>query len=175
MPDQTGPTTPAGKAIAARNSLRHGLSAQEIVLPDEVQEDWAAFASATADALEPLGTLEEAFAHRIAEILWRLRRVARAEHDAVYDRLERPTEYEAVRRKPSMLDPWRAAAEPPENLPLTLPAPTALRPIMRYEAHLNRQLTQTLHELQALQDRRSGRHAPLARLDVSLSSADVDE
>ena len=37
---------------------------------------------------------------------------------------------------------------------------------MRYEAHLNRQLYQAMHELEALQARRQGGHAPLTRLDV---------
>jgi hypothetical protein len=47
-----------------------------------------------------------------------------------------------------------------------LPADDALQKIARYEAHLSRQLYQALHELEALQARRSGGSAPLARLDV---------
>ncbi len=39
--------------------------------------------------------------------------------------------------------------------------------VMRYEAHLHRQMVQTLHELEAMQERRAGKTAPLARLDVS--------
>lgn len=39
----TGPTTPEGKAISARNSTRHGLRARAIVLPGESQDDWDAF------------------------------------------------------------------------------------------------------------------------------------
>ncbi len=38
---------------------------------------------------------------------------------------------------------------------------------MRYEAHLHRQLLQTMHELEALQARRQGHATPLARLDVA--------
>jgi hypothetical protein len=47
-----------------------------------------------------------------------------------------------------------------------LPAEDTLQKVARYEAHLWRQLAQALHELEALQARRSGRPAPLARLDV---------
>ncbi len=36
----------------------------------------------------------------------------------------------------------------------------------RYEAHLSRQLYKAMHELEALQVRRWGGAAPLARLDV---------
>jgi len=38
--------------------------------------------------------------------------------------------------------------------------------ITRYEAHLSRGFYKVLHELQALQTRRQGGSAPLARLDV---------
>ena len=41
-----------------------------------------------------------------------------------------------------------------------------LQTVSRYEAHLSRQMYQALHELEALQTRRGGKAAPLARLDV---------
>jgi hypothetical protein len=41
-----------------------------------------------------------------------------------------------------------------------------LQRISRYEAHLSRQMYQALHELEALQTRKGGKAAPLARLDV---------
>ena len=47
-----------------------------------------------------------------------------------------------------------------------LPDETTLQKIARYEAHLSRGLYQTLHELEALQAKRGGGAAPLARLDV---------
>jgi len=48
-----------------------------------------------------------------------------------------------------------------------LPEGADLERVMRYEAHLHKQLVQTMHELEAMQDRRRGHAAPLARLDVS--------
>jgi hypothetical protein len=47
-----------------------------------------------------------------------------------------------------------------------LPSEKDLQKIARYEAHLSRQMYQALHELEALQKRRAGREAPLARVDV---------
>jgi hypothetical protein len=47
-----------------------------------------------------------------------------------------------------------------------LPNETDLQKISRYEAHLSRQMYQALHELEALQARRGGKAAPLARVDV---------
>jgi len=47
-----------------------------------------------------------------------------------------------------------------------LPDDKTLEKVARYEAHLCRQLYKAMHELEALQTRRSGGAAPLARLDV---------
>src|SRR5215218_4772556 len=47
-----------------------------------------------------------------------------------------------------------------------LPDEKTLEKIARYEAHLSRQLYQAMHELEALQTKRAGEAAPLARLDV---------
>lgn len=48
-----------------------------------------------------------------------------------------------------------------------LPPDKTLEKVARYEAHLSRQLYKALHELEALQARRKGGSAPLARLDVN--------
>jgi hypothetical protein len=47
-----------------------------------------------------------------------------------------------------------------------LPDEKTLEKVARYEAHLSRGLYKALHELEALQARRTGGAAPLARLDV---------
>ena len=47
-----------------------------------------------------------------------------------------------------------------------LPDEKTLEKVARYEAHLSRGLYKAMHELEALQARRAGGSAPLARLDV---------
>ncbi len=47
-----------------------------------------------------------------------------------------------------------------------LPADKTLEKVARYEAHLSRLLFKSLHELEAMQARRSGSAVPLARLDI---------
>jgi len=49
-----------------------------------------------------------------------------------------------------------------------LPDEKTLEKVARYEAHLSRLIHKTLHELEALQARRAGGVAPLARLDVEV-------
>jgi hypothetical protein len=53
-----------------------------------------------------------------------------------------------------------------------LPDEKILAKVARYEAHLSRLMFKALHEHEALQVRRSGGTAPLARLDVDGLAAD---
>jgi hypothetical protein len=48
-----------------------------------------------------------------------------------------------------------------------LPNEDQLQKIARYESHISREMYRALHELEALQTRRAGGAAPLARLDVN--------
>jgi hypothetical protein len=48
----------------------------------------------------------------------------------------------------------------------TMELPKGMEKVARYEAHLSRGLYKALHEFEALQVRRAGGAAPLARLDV---------
>ncbi len=154
----TGPTTPEGKAIVSRNATRHGLRAQAIVIPSEAQDDWETHAEAVVSSCTPETPLEHALAIRVAELTWRLRRVSRAERDAVIDRHEH---FARIDQRDAATGPSAKQRAWP-----VMPEEVVLAPILRYEAHLNRQLLQTLHELEALRDRRAGRPAPLARLEI---------
>jgi hypothetical protein len=85
----TGPRSADGKAVAARNATRHGLTAAATVLPHvETAADWEAHRAAAVASLAPAGYLEQELADRVALLLWRLRRVARAERESVALRQE---------------------------------------------------------------------------------------
>jgi hypothetical protein len=105
------------------------------------------------DSLEPECHLEAMLTERVALLLWRLQRVARYEMELIAQERER------------LKDPVHSlmAAGHQQELPLPW---YGLDKAIRYEAHLNRLLNQTLHELEALQARRKGKVAPLARVDV---------
>ena len=154
----TGPVTIEGKAVVSRNALRHGLRAQSIVIPSESQSDWDDHAEAVVSSYAPETPLEHALAVRVAELIWRLRRVSRAERDAVarfHEHFERIDARDVATGRPAATRAWPV-----------MPEEVVLSPILRYEAHLNRQLYQALHELEALRDRRAGKSTPLARVDV---------
>jgi hypothetical protein len=78
----TGPRTDAGKDIARRNALRHGLAARTLVVaPWEDAAEFAAFAADLRADLAPAGACEEALAQRIVLCAWRLERICRIEAD----------------------------------------------------------------------------------------------
>src|SRR5262245_59872372 len=142
-PQRRGPKTPAGRARVGTNAITHGLSSLRAMLPGESPTDCEQNRRAIVDALGPEGPVEFALAERVASAVWRLRRVATYE-DAVL----------AERQDLAM-----ASAR-------LLPHPLDLDKIIRSEAHLNRQLYQALHELEARQGERRGQPAPLLRMDV---------
>jgi hypothetical protein len=79
----TGPRTPEGKAISARNALRHGILAREAVIDDgdgrENLEEYESLLCGLEDSLMPVGEMERLLVERIAVQHWRLRRALRFE------------------------------------------------------------------------------------------------
>jgi hypothetical protein len=142
-PQRRGPKTTAGRARIGLNALTHGISSARLVVPGESTTEWEGSRQAIVDALAPAGPVELALAERVATALWRLRRVAAYEPAAIAERQHLPT----------------ASAR-------LLPHPLDLDKIIRYEAHLNRQLYQALHQLEAMRAERRGQSTPLLRVDV---------
>ncbi|MEE8370456.1 MAG: hypothetical protein V3S00_06780, partial [Dehalococcoidia bacterium] len=133
-----------------------------------------AFRRGIVDSLHPDGYLENVLAERIATLIWRLRRAVRYETEMIDVHLQAIPDDMAVAARYAE----RALGKPQsETITLDaigqqmsrrlLPDTNTLAKVMRYEAHLHRQYIQTLHELEAIQVRSQGGHAPLARLDIS--------
>ena len=61
----TGPKTPEGKARAAQNALKHGLTAERILIPGEDAEAFADFRDGYFDELCPVGSREVACVNQI--------------------------------------------------------------------------------------------------------------
>ena len=190
-----GPRSDSAKAAIALNPIKHGLTATAIVLPSESASDWENFHEDVRERFDAKGAVELALASRVAELLWRLRRVVRAEEQYVSvdqmhrnllvdDEQERTTHAASASALTaqtasgqddnpqlgfyaSALAIGNARSRFQRSLPVLLPDDAALEKIMRYEAHLSRLLKHALHELEALQDRRQGNPAPLARIDIT--------
>ncbi len=91
----TGPVTDAGKQIASRNALKHGLLAREVIITDgEGAEDTAEFEALLADFqahYDPQGPMEAILVEKIAVAHWRLRRAHRHETGLIRSNLDELT------------------------------------------------------------------------------------
>ena len=176
--ESTGPITPAGKAKASRNALRHGLLASEIVLGGESREEFESFRDTMIERLDPDGELESMLAHRIVAGAWRLRRAGRIEQEMLDEMLA-----VAAAGEKYLLDELTrlvgSSKPPPHTLGGVLSEAAwrwdRLNNVARYESHLERIVYKGLHELQRLQATRDNRLAPLAAaLDISVTGAEAD-
>ncbi len=70
----TGPITEAGKKKSALNAIRHGLTAQTVVLPQEDLDEYQRFTRSFHDDMKPVGVLETQLVQSIADDTWRLNR-----------------------------------------------------------------------------------------------------
>jgi hypothetical protein len=70
----TGPKTAESKTASSMNALRHGLTGQVNLMPDEDREAHDKFCAAIVESLAAEGALEIQFAQAIAEDNWRMNR-----------------------------------------------------------------------------------------------------
>jgi hypothetical protein len=78
----TGPQTPAGKRIASRNNVKHGLLAKAIVLDNESLRGFYAMVRDNYQCLNPRNPFEESAVDEICSAEWRLRRLWSMERKA---------------------------------------------------------------------------------------------
>jgi len=145
----TGPRTPEGKQRASLNALRHGLTAQIVILPGEDMQAYLDFTAKFVRDLDAHSEVEKQLAHDLADTQWRLNRLRSIEcgifamgHHHVSDNIgaEHPEVHTALTTAQVFLD----NAKPLENL-------------SRQENRLRRNFQSTLQQLLALQDRRRER------------------
>jgi hypothetical protein len=82
----TGPKTPEGKAAAARNATKHGLSGAFTVLPHEDQDEFDILLACLRDEFKPANQHESFLVEQMAQSRWRLARARRLE-TAIFDQM----------------------------------------------------------------------------------------
>jgi hypothetical protein len=75
----TGPKTETGKQRASQNAIRHGLTAETVIVPLEDADDYQAFEQAVTADYEAETAVERELVLRLASLLWRLRRATSIE------------------------------------------------------------------------------------------------
>ena len=192
--NSTGPKTPKGKAQSKFNAVKHGLTAQEVVIPGEDGNVFEEVIQQLAADLAPEGMLEARLVDEIAAGLWRLRRFIRVEAGIfTWNRyqidLDRASAYQndyvdqmMYDSLPHISNEKAEATAKRVELRMQDAVPTlgmafvkdasdenALGKLTRYETAARRALYQALHEFQRLQAARGVKTglAPAA-LDISV-------
>ena len=70
----TGPRTPEGKKRSSLNALRHGLTSQIVVMPNEDLKAYLSFCERYVKDLSPKNEPEKQLAQDMANSTWRLNR-----------------------------------------------------------------------------------------------------
>ena len=88
----TGPVTPDGKAVVARNAIKHGIFAEDLVIAvGDGREDQLEYYELLAELkndLAPVGHMEMLLVEKIAVNYWRLRRLVRYETGGIRGQLD---------------------------------------------------------------------------------------
>ena len=75
----TGPKTEEGKSVSSMNALKHGLTAQTALLPDEDPQSHSVLSGGIRRELDPVGYIESVLVDLIVGKMWRLGRIAKIE------------------------------------------------------------------------------------------------
>ncbi|MCP5507103.1 MAG: hypothetical protein H7A37_02215 [Chlamydiales bacterium] len=75
----TGPISMDGKAVVARNAVKHGILSTRTFVEEEEQEIYEDFCERLFENLNPCGSFENFLVDRIISTAWRLRRVVHIE------------------------------------------------------------------------------------------------
>jgi hypothetical protein len=143
----TGPVTPDGKRRTSLNALRHGLTGQTVVLPED---DLAAYQKHCADfhaELKPQGLIETKAVQTIADTYWRLDRIRAMENNLFSLGLQE--EGDALGSEDPAIHCALAQAKALDT------RGDLLARLSLYEQRLNRTLEKTKAELKQLQRERA--------------------
>ena len=147
----TGPRTEEGKAKAAQNARKHGLTSRRMVLADEDAAEFEQLRRNLHAELAPETQLETLIVNRIAAVQWRLARVPALEAELM-DRLR----YDMLTEDQGLGGAWSLDSGPYGG---------ALARLARYETTLERNAARLLAELRRSQvHRRQQERAELAQL-----------
>jgi len=170
-----GPNTAAGKAVVARNPIKHGVLAQTPVLPlVESQEEWERLRQDVLDWFGLEEPFQESLGERVATLIWRLKRAARAETEATrHYQDDVPEDWKSSMRMEGLPIADRKTRDRVKEevrmlMARLLPGDETMDKILRYESKLHRYLLQTIYMILVVKGAkqvRSGRFYGVAELD----------
>jgi len=97
----TGPRTPEGKQRVSQNALKHGLLAQQAVLPGEDIHEYDGYIRSLEQKFQPADFLEFSLIRQMVDAEWRLRRLTRIETSIAFQAVAQKRRYRAQFYKPA--------------------------------------------------------------------------
>ena len=133
--NSSGPKTEAGKLASSRNSLRHGCTSKQNVIPGEDPAEYEALRRELHNDFKPGSLTEATLVDQLAQYTWRLQRCRRAE-TAMFEKL--------LQFSDSDLAVANAISDPEAQLDK----------IRRYEVTIERSYHRAIDQLRKLQKER---------------------
>jgi hypothetical protein len=87
-----GPKTPEGKSRSAMNALRHGLSANHLLLPGEDSQQYGSHLDGYFATFAPTTLPEAHIVAQLGDLAWKLERLSKLENNRLRARLEEEME-----------------------------------------------------------------------------------
>ena len=151
----TGPKTPQGKAVAAQNALKHGLTANRNVVITENQAEFDLHRDALMEELDPQTMTESILAARIVSLSWRLQRAVNIQDqaiDAIDDQLKNGDRYPSRGAEEKRLDPALSLGR---ILYHDFANQKVFERLLNYEKTIETALYKTMKQLKSLQRQRT--------------------
>ena len=162
----TGPRTAKGRAASSANSLRHGLTSQQIVIGDEVAADFQALVADLMTSHQPANAAEAILVGQIAENYWRLLRARKietgywerkiTENNGVVAHHER-FQHETSNQQNADIFGWDKDG--------------MFQKLMRYEASIERSYYRAIKQLEHLQATRKKEEKPIGFVSQKRAAA----
>jgi hypothetical protein len=72
----SGPKTPQGKSVSSRNAVRTALTGRTVLLPTDDADRYEVHVKAFVQEIQPVGQRETILTQSLADIAWRIERIA---------------------------------------------------------------------------------------------------
>ncbi len=140
--NSTGPKTAAGKATAAQNATKHGLTAQNAVIKGEDPADFDLHRDEMLDHYDPQGPVETALTHRIITLSWQLKRAPNLHTAVINYEIDRVQGFASADRDPELILG--------QSIVRLFANPSTLDRLMLYERRIENSLHKSMNALQNL-------------------------
>ena len=160
----TGPRTTEGKARSSKNALKHGLMAQDAVIPGEDPAEFDRHLTKLEDTYLPRNYVEKELVRQIGDAMWRMQRLSRIESAVISASIERTRAYQFDFR----VDRIKQGHEGDLQLlgESMLSGTKFLNNLARYDAHLNRRFYRAVELMMKIRtEERKSREAQAAADD----------